>query len=593
MKIKKAEIFIFLGGIFLSILILLFTPISILDQWLFDSYQIISPKIKNNEVIVFGIDEETFENLKEQFPFDRKIYAKAIDFLKELDPKVIGLDILFDTPSKNLESDKILKESAKDKRIVFATNLFNENKISFSSPKGILGDVRLGYTDLYFDSDGILRKFLPSYSYNNKFYPSFASEISNYYFLEDFKYISFLKNWKKEVPVYSFYHLILDEAKDWKEIVRDKIVLIGATDLTLHDSYQIPHTKFRFSPIQEVCPGVIIQAQMILTILNKFPVKQFPSIISYILFLIFPFLATILLKKLDIKKGVFFLLFSLFFLFIISIFLYSIMGFLFPVFFLYFPLFFVGILSGFNFLVFYKRKSEEIKQLFSKYVSPQVVEEIIKNPEVINLNGEKKFLTIMNLDIRNFTAISEELSAEEVVRYLNELFSNWIPEIIERGGTFDKYTGDGFMAFFGAPIPLKNQADKAIEAAEKIIIKTNEIFEKWKKNGEKIAKIIDKLLIGIGISSGEVVIGHIGSKVIKAYTPIGNASNLSARLQELTKVLKYYIIIDPITYQLLTNKKNIIIISNQKIRGIKEGMNVYAIYSYNFDNFKSIEGIRN
>jgi len=589
MKIKKVVFFIFSGGIILSLLIFLFTPISTIDKWLFDSYQILFPKIKNNEIIVFGVDDETFKVLKEQYPFDRKTYAKAINFLKECNPKAIGVDILFDTPSRNLESDKILKESAEDERIVFATRLFSENKIVFSSPKNLLGDVRLGYTCLYFDSDGVLRKFLPSYSYNEKLYPSFSSEILKNYSLEDFQYVSFLKNWKKEIPIYSFYHLILDEAKDWEKILKDKIVLIGATDLTLHDSYQIPHTKNIFSTIQEVCPGIIVQAQMILTILNNFPIKQFPPAASYLLFFLFPFFGTIILQRLDVKKGTIFLIVSFFLLLIISILLYLTNGFLFPAFFLYLPLFFVGIFSGFNFLVFYKRKSEEVKNLFSKYVSPQVVEEILRNPEAINLKGEKRFLTILNVDIRNFTSISESLKGEEVVNYLNELFNQWVPEIIERGGTFDKYTGDGFMAFFGAPIPQKNQADKAVEASEKIIEKTKEIFEKWKKNGEKITNIINKILIGIGISSGEVVIGHIGSKMIKAYTPIGTAANLSARLQELTKILKYYIIIDPITYQLLTNKKNIDTIHNQKIRGLKEEMNVYGIYPYDNDSFSPLD----
>jgi len=189
-----------------------------------------------------------------------------------------------------------------------------------------------------------------------------------------------------------------------------------------------------------------------------------------------------------------------------------------------------------------------IRNTFSRYISLDFINELINNPEKIKLGGEKKQLTVLFADLRNFTAFSEKEDPEYVINRLNEFFSAMTSIVFHYKGTLDKFNGDGFMAFFGAPVDCENHADNGLKASVAMINMMDELNAKWLANGEK------PLQLGIGLNSGTVVVGNIGSEKRMDYTVIGRVVNVASRLEVLTKEYETAILIGSNTLEIAGSK---------------------------------------
>lgn len=193
-----------------------------------------------------------------------------------------------------------------------------------------------------------------------------------------------------------------------------------------------------------------------------------------------------------------------------------------------------------------------IRKLFERYVPQEVVKEVMHRKDDDSMfKGEKKPVSILNLDIRNFTALAEKSSPEEVVSILNKFFSSTSKIIINNKGIVDKFLGDGILAVFGAPAPVENHALAAIKTALEIK-KSLDTFNPWlhEKKGQGIA-------IGVGINSGEVVAGNVGSTEKMEYTVVGDTVNTAFRIQDFTK-----------------EPPNTILISEKTLEGVKDKVKV-------------------
>ena len=172
---------------------------------------------------------------------------------------------------------------------------------------------------------------------------------------------------------------------------------------------------------------------------------------------------------------------------------------------------------------------QQIKKQFEHYLDPRQVKRLQDNPELLKLGGEKKYCTFLFTDVRGFTALSESVTPEEVTYIMNKALTAQQSAVAEYGGMVDKYIGDAMMAIFGAPLDLEGHEDKAIECAKQIEINMEEL------NVEFAAKGLPPIKIGIGINSGEAIIGNMGSEQRFDYTAIGDAVNIAARLESGTK----------------------------------------------------------
>ena len=176
---------------------------------------------------------------------------------------------------------------------------------------------------------------------------------------------------------------------------------------------------------------------------------------------------------------------------------------------------------------------EQIKKQFQKYLSPDMVEELQKDPSKLKLGGERKEMTFMFMDICGFTPISEAYKnkddPEGLVELINKFLDVQTKIIINNRGTIDKYMGDCIMAFWNAPVDCENHADLAVKSAEEVLIATKEL-------NEELAPLnLPPINVGIGISTGECIVGNMGSEIRFDYSVIGDAVNLGARLEGQTR----------------------------------------------------------
>ena len=175
------------------------------------------------------------------------------------------------------------------------------------------------------------------------------------------------------------------------------------------------------------------------------------------------------------------------------------------------------------------KKEEGMRANLSRYLSPQIVDQIVKNNVEVNLGGDKKVVTVLFSDIRNFTTITESRNPEELVEQLNEYFTEMAGIIFENGGSLDKYIGDAIVAVFGSLIDLENAAENAARAALKMMRRLPELNERW------LEKFGLKMEFGIGLSTGEVFLGNIGSPERMEFTVIGDTVNVASRFSGLAR----------------------------------------------------------
>ncbi|HEY8020417.1 MAG TPA: adenylate/guanylate cyclase domain-containing protein [Thermoanaerobaculia bacterium] len=189
--------------------------------------------------------------------------------------------------------------------------------------------------------------------------------------------------------------------------------------------------------------------------------------------------------------------------------------------------------------------ARRIERTFKHYVSAAVVEEMLRDPEQVKLGGERRDMTVLFSDIRGFTTLSETRDPDQVVRLLNEFFTPMTRLVLAQGGTLDKYMGDAIMAFFGAPLAQPDHAARACRAALAMRAELAALNERWRARGELAPGA--GLGIGIGLNSGEMSVGNVGSESVFGYTVIGDNVNLGSRIEGLNKLYGTEVIVSAAT----------------------------------------------
>ena len=215
------------------------------------------------------------------------------------------------------------------------------------------------------------------------------------------------------------------------------------------------------------------------------------------------------------------------------------------------------------------KEKRRIKSIFKHYVSEEVVEELLKYPGEIPLGGNRVEVTVLFADIRGFTALSEKRDPRQVVSILNSYFAVMANIILKNKGTLDKYIGDGILAFFGAPIAREEHAALAVNSAIEMISMLDLL------NKELMLDL--PLRIGIGIHSGEAVVGNIGSERKMEYTIIGDTVNTASRVEDITKELQANILITEETFSRLKILDNITPEKEITLRGKTQPIKLYRI----------------
>jgi adenylate cyclase len=341
-------------------------------------------------------------------------------------------------------------------------------------------------------------------------------------------------------PAETFTHYSISDILDGslpENTFKNKIVLVGPTAVGLYDLRNIP-----FSPVY---PGVEVHATVIDNILNQdfLNKPRWAKIYDLIAIIILCMGAGFALPRLSAVKGILFVTALFFIHLMVARWLFINAGIWFNV---AYPLF--GLCLVYTALTLYhymteERERKKIKGAFSFYVSKSVMNEMLQNPDRLKLGGDKRDMTVLFSDIRGFTSISEGMSPEELVALLNEYLTVMTDIVFKYEGTLDKYIGDAIMAIYGAPIVRENHPASACHSALHMMTELKRLNEKWIKEGK------NPIDIGIGINTGMMMVGNMGSEQRFDYTVMGDAVNLGSRLEGANKEYRSNILISETTYE--------------------------------------------
>jgi adenylate cyclase len=218
-----------------------------------------------------------------------------------------------------------------------------------------------------------------------------------------------------------------------------------------------------------------------------------------------------------------------------------------------------------------QRQTALLKATFGRYVSPQILDHILAHPEKVHLGGDRRELTILFSDIRGFTSISEASEPEEVVEMLNEYLTRMVDILLAHGGTLDKFIGDAVMGFWNAPAADPDHARHAVACAVEMIEETARLRERWEAEGKA------SIRIGIGVNTGEAVVGNIGSERVFGYTVIGDAVNLASRLEGKNKDYVTEIIVSESTLERMGDGFSTVYLDDVKVKGKERAVKIYEV----------------
>jgi len=217
------------------------------------------------------------------------------------------------------------------------------------------------------------------------------------------------------------------------------------------------------------------------------------------------------------------------------------------------------------------REKRQMKKLFGQYVSRDVFAQLVADPSRARLGGHRRQMTVLFSDIRGFTTLTERGEPEAIVAMLNEYFTRMVAIVFRHKGTIDKFVGDMVMALFGAPLDDAGHAGHAVEAALDMVDALHELNARWQAEGR------EPLDIGIGINTGPMIAGNIGSEAIMSYTVIGDAVNLGSRLESLNKEYGTRIIISETTRAALDGRYLIRPLGEVVVKGKTEPVAIFEL----------------
>jgi adenylate cyclase len=548
------------------------------------------------ETVIAAIDEQSIHKLG-RFPWSRSVWAQVVDRLTEEGAAVVVFDVLFPEPEKEGPDGLLQKAMRKNGRVILPMDFdfsetgytesgFTNRQVDSMIPSAytVLKNTDAPYMPLYMplvakvvlpplerfsavatslahinmipDNDGTLRWEVLAIKYQDDYYAPIGLQAVRMYRKLDMQNLALdgqagvllgdtviptdarsrmLINYRGPSGTFPRYSIsdIVDGNVPMGSLM-NKIVLIGATAIGIYD--------LRVTPFSNNMAGVEKHASVVDNILHGDFLRRSNANVLLLIFL-FAVVLGVALPRLGAGAGaaVFLALFAGYLGFVYYLFVAKGIWFnlVYPASALFFS---YTSQTAYRFFM-EERRARDIRRMFSSYVSKRIVDELIRDPSKTKLGGDRKEITVLFSDIRGFTTFSEKHEPEEVVSLLNEYLGAMTAIVFEHEGTLDKFVGDAIMALWGAPVGQPDHAERAVRCALAMIGKLKELQAKWTAEGKYV---ID---IGIGINTGDMVVGNMGAEGKKMdYTVIGDNVNLGARLESLTRKYNNHIIISEYTY---------------------------------------------
>lgn len=557
------------------------------EQWGFNAlFQLRGPQPPQAPVVIISIDEDSFDELNLAWPFPRALHAQLLDILSQARPAAIGFDIVFAEPSARGDDDDAALAAAIGRagNVVLGAAITDvqgtpvqgvaQTKTDLNPPLKILRKQAAGYgfVNPLPDDDAFIRSIQLKRTFDNDAIANkelLSFDLSLYQLaakagvtVEPSDKTSFLINYRggpKTFETVPYYRVLYGEVPP--ETFTKKIILVGATSLILHDVFPAP-----FAP-QGDMPGVEIHANVLETLIQGIPISRMPWSAVAVLIVVGSLLAVWMTNRLRPLQALAVVLalaggyaaaaFGFFVKGRLWVDVVSVPGAL-------------GLGYGTAVLENFMREQREKRRL-SRFFSPAVLTEIIQHRDDRALGTSRRRITVLFSDIRGFTTMSEKLEPEQVVEILREYLTELTEVVFRHGGVVDKYVGDCIMALYNVPFDRPEHAAEAVRTALEFQRRTHEISERWK------AKLGVEIKNGVGINTGEAVVGTMGSQQRLEYTAIGDTVNLAARLESITKDFKSPVIISEGTYQDVRGQFRTRYLGEVTVKGKEIPVKIYSV----------------
>jgi adenylate cyclase len=499
------------------------------------------------DIVVVGIDEQSFTELGEQWPFPRTLHAEAISRLSRADARVIAYDVQFTEPSNFTDDQALADAIARAGNTVLAATAVNQR-----GGTNVLGGERVlrnlssraAHAGLTTDSGRVVRRMSREIDRLETFPVATVEDATGLDVPEDAfpdpAWIDY--HGRTNVRRIPFHRVVRGDFRPGT--FEDKIVLVGATTPSLQDVHPTPVSG------DEFMYGVEIHANATSTLLRDFPLREAPGWVTVALILLLGAVGPLIAARFGPVRAAFIgLALAVLYAALVQLAFNSglIVAFLYPEASL--ALGVVGALGVALVLGAFER--ERVRDIFSRFVPEPVVDEVLKNvDEDLRLGGELQVVTVLFSDIRGFTTFSETREPDEVIEVLNRYLTSMTDVILRHGGTLVAFMGDGIMAVFGAPIPMDDHADRAYAAAREMAGRSLDEFNDWLRAEGRG----DGFRIGVGLNSGAVMAGNVGSNKRLEYTVIGDTTNTASRIEGMTKGTPHMIMLSESTRMMMTRE---------------------------------------
>ncbi|MSR85453.1 adenylate/guanylate cyclase domain-containing protein [Candidatus Uhrbacteria bacterium] len=537
-------------------------------------------------IVIVGIDDASLARIG-RWPWPRDVHAKLIDTLAQAGVKVIGYDVNFPEATEAARDQALADAIKKAGNVILPIELSLKSSSNFFmyDPKSIVQPITLiqsaargvGHTNTPLDSDGVVR-FVPlTVQAPRSTVPAFAYEIASLagavQELPQSSDIPFDKRGRliinyPDAPRQAFRIISAGDLLQGKISVaslKDAIVLVGATASDLHDQQEVPTSSG--TPMS----GVEIHASILDTLLSRHWLVFAPRWIEALFLIILAlflgwWIAYGLARKRVVWVGIGLWLAWLIFAFVAFDYglVFDVVWPTITIFILYAALLLERWLAT-------EQARSELRTTFSRYVSPTVVESVLRDPSKLKQGGERRHMTVLFSDLRGFTTLSEGLSPEKLVTVLNTYLDAMTRLVFEQEGVLDKYIGDAVMAFWNAPFEQLDHAVRAVRTAVKMRARLREL----NKTGAFPSGI--ELKVGIGMNTGDMVVGNIGAEMRYDYTVIGDTVNLGSRVESLCKEYGVEIIITDAVKRELDDQFVLRILDQVAVKGKKEPIRIFEV----------------
>jgi adenylate cyclase len=504
-------------------------------------YKVRDDPPKSKGVVVVAVDEHTLNELGERWPYRRVRHADVIDRLRRAGVRAIAYDMQFTEPSERVEDDVALADAIHRARkipiVLATTEIDEEGKHFVFGGAEAVREMRatVGHAEQASDRDGVVRRYL----LRNDGYETFAAAAAREALgrrtldLPDRGWIDFAGG-PGAVHTVSFSDVLAGKVPT--AALRGRVAIVGATAPTLHDLHATATSGDGFMN------GPELQANAIHTLMRGAPLRDASGSVNVGFILLaalaggFGLAAT---RRVTHRRWVGALLAVLTPLALLALIVVAIVGafaagVVLPV---TYPLlsFTLSLMLTSALLLSYERHErarQRLRDAFARFVPEQAVEELLEaSGGVRMLRGVELEATVMFADLRGFTKRSQTESAQDVIEFLNRYLAGMSEAILAHGGTVVSYMGDGVMAVFGAPLPQDDHADRALAAAREMMGPRLEAFNAWltsEVGGDPVG-------LSVGLHSGPVASGTVGSERRLEYAAVGHTTNVAARLESLTR----------------------------------------------------------